>query len=137
MDIYDRINYIIETYYDNTPSRFARAIDVAATVIQSYTKRRSKPSYDILYKICTNAHINPEWLILGSGDIFRKDAKQPIPEVKNDSVDVNFYKIIEMVKTQAEEIGRLREKLRSYEENESAHAGIKALDFKPEIEGRF
>ena len=137
MDIYDRINYIIEAFYDNTPARFARAIDVAATVIQSYTKRRSKPSYDILHKICTNAHINPEWLILGSGDIFRKDGEQPTPEVKSNSADVNFYKIIEMVKQQAEEIGSLREKLRKYEEADLQKESLKSLEFKPETEGRF
>ena len=137
MDIYDRINYLIKEFYDNTAAKFSRAIDVTPMTLQSYIHRRSKPTYEIIYKMCVNAHINPDWLILVSGDIFRKDGEQPTPEVKNNSADVNFYKIIEMVKQQAEEIGSLREKLRKYEEAELQKESLKALEFKPETEGRF
>ena len=42
---------------------------ISATVVENIVgTRRGKPSYDVLEKVCANAHVSPEWLILGKGD---------------------------------------------------------------------
>ncbi len=65
-----------------TPSKFADIIGVNRSSISHILSGRNNPSLDILQKVLIKfPHINPDWLMLGQGNMFR-----------NKSADTNFSK---------------------------------------------
>lgn len=54
------------------PSNFAESIGKTPTAIYTIVNGRNKPGYDILEAIIRQyPQINPDWLFLGQGEIFR------------------------------------------------------------------
>lgn len=92
MDINSRFQELIDTLYNGKQNAFAKAIGVAPTVIANVVgARRGKPSYDVLYKICANANINPTWLLTGKGSMLteeRGEEKEALPVSEGVSTDL-------------------------------------------------
>ncbi len=66
-----------------TSSRFADIIGVNRSSISHILSGRNNPSLDILQKVLTKfPHINPDWLLLGQGNMHRNmgEEKQPIKQ---------------------------------------------------------
>ncbi len=66
-----------------TSSRFADIIGVNRSSISHILSGRNNPSLDILQKVLTKfPHINPDWLLLGQGNMLRNksEEKQPIKQ---------------------------------------------------------
>ena len=65
----DRMQQIVDTYFDGNKSAFATAIGIAKTSITNYLgkQRASKPSSDMLAKIVTNVNVDARWLLTGDG----------------------------------------------------------------------
>lgn len=77
-----RINQLIDELGHNKKS-FAQAIDVSQPVITHLCNGRNNPSLEILQKIIISyPSINPEWLITGNGDTFKKDSNMKALEKK-------------------------------------------------------
>jgi predicted transcriptional regulator len=69
MDINKRISQIIE-HLGYNKTTFAQKIGVSQPIITHITNGRNNPSLEVIQKILTNCHeINPEWLILGTGEM--------------------------------------------------------------------
>ena len=70
MTINERMNHIIKELYGGNKRAFANAIGVSATVIENVVgTRQGKPSYDVLEKVCANANISAEWLLMERGEM--------------------------------------------------------------------
>lgn len=75
------------------PTKFAEIIGVQRSSISHILSGRNKPSFDVIQSILKKfPKINSEWLILGSGDMYKKpiqtslfDVNQVIP--KQDSLN--------------------------------------------------
>lgn len=88
MSIKDRFNSIINECFNGNQSAFAKAVGVNPTVIANVVgPREGNPSFDVLVKICANANISPEWLLLGKGDM------RPLP-ASLDKIQLTSYKVI-------------------------------------------
>lgn len=67
----DRILKILEQE-DIQPSRFAEVIGVQRSSISHILSGRNNPSFDMIQAILKNfPTINPDWLILGKGNLYR------------------------------------------------------------------
>jgi transcriptional regulator with XRE-family HTH domain len=56
-----------------TPAKFADSLDINRAVISHILNGRNNPSLDVVTKILeVMDYINPEWLIKGSGNIYKK-----------------------------------------------------------------
>lgn len=82
MDINERFEAIIKVLFGGNKRAFANAVGISPTVVENVVgARRGKPSFDVLEKVCANANISAEWLVLGNGDLvsdminIRKDLK--------------------------------------------------------------
>lgn len=63
-----------------TPSRLAELISVQPSSISHLLAGRNKPGFDFLYKILQRfPRLNPDWLILGSGEMYRDDGTHSVP----------------------------------------------------------
>ena len=72
VNINTRLKNIINTLYNGNKRAFATTIGVNPTVIENIVgARQSKPSYDVLCKICSNANISEQWLISGTGEMLK------------------------------------------------------------------
>ena len=70
MEITQRINDIISKLGYNK-SAFAIKIGVSQPIITHITNGRNNPGLEVIQKILTNCpEINPEWLLLGSGEMY-------------------------------------------------------------------
>lgn len=68
----DRINKLI-AMEKLTPSKFAELIGVQRSSISHILSGRNKPSFDVIQFILKRfSNINAEWLILGTGDMYKK-----------------------------------------------------------------
>lgn len=65
--INDRIEKIINQYFNENKASFAKTIGLPPTGLSNYLgkKRRSKPSVDMIVKIIKNVEVDPRWLLLG------------------------------------------------------------------------
>lgn len=53
-----------------TKNSFAEKLGVAGSVIYNIINNRNKPGFDLLEKIVSSFDVNPEYLLIGKGDIF-------------------------------------------------------------------
>lgn len=84
MSINERLQSIIDSLYKGNKRAFAISIGVSPTVIENVVgTRKGKPSYDVLEKICVNANVSSDWLLMGKGDMLKND----ILPISNNVVD--------------------------------------------------
>ena len=80
MNLNERISEIIN-YSQLSASEFADEIEVQRSNISHITSGRNKPSLDFLMKINERfPELEWDWLILGKGEILKKEEKEPIVE---------------------------------------------------------
>ena len=80
MNLNERISEIIN-YSQLSASEFADEIDVQRSNISHITSGRNKPSLDFLMKINERfPELEWDWLILGKGEMLKKDEQEPIVE---------------------------------------------------------
>lgn len=66
-----------------TRSGFSAALDVSLPVLTHIGTGRNKPGLELIQRILTTfPDIDPDWLLLGKGQMFRK--KQEIPDISTD-----------------------------------------------------
>ena len=132
MTINERFTVIINTLYSGNKSAFAKAIGVAPSVVDNIVgKRQGKPSYDVIEKVSALAAINLNWLISEIGeplDFYNRKKEQP-EEKKAASPELEL-RLLEMIsdkdktiREQAEELGRLRERIAQLEQRLEKTAG--------------
>lgn len=70
MTINERFETIIKILFNGNKRAFALHIGVSPTVVENVVgTRRGKPSFDFLEKVCANANISAEWLLMGKGEM--------------------------------------------------------------------
>jgi len=68
----DRLNKLLISEKLN-PSKFAELVGVQRSSISHMLSGRNKPSFDVIQLILRKfSNINPEWLIMGTGDMYKK-----------------------------------------------------------------
>lgn len=69
--INDRIEILINRYFDGNKAAFAKSIDMPPTAMSSYfgKQRRSKPNVEMIAKIITTLNVDAKWLLIGDGEI--------------------------------------------------------------------
>ena len=103
--------------YGGNKRAFANAIGVSATVIENVVgTRQGKPSYDVLEKVCANANISAEWLLMERGEMLYNSTSQ----TQYTPPDQNTHYFIEKIAEQAEEIGKLKEQVKLLGTQQSA-----------------
>lgn len=71
MTINERFQTIIDILFGGNKRAFAIHVGISPTVVENVVgKRKGKPSFDILEKVCANANISAEWLLMGKGELF-------------------------------------------------------------------
>lgn len=66
--INDRIRFLVDKHYGGNASFAARSLDILQGTLKDILGvKKSKPSYDTIFKIVSNKElgINPGWLIMG------------------------------------------------------------------------
>lgn len=94
MDINERFEAIIKVLFNGNKRAFAKAVGISPTVVENVVgARKGKPSYDVLVKVCANANISAEWLLLGGSDLvadmfnIRKDITLTAPYEDEDGTE--------------------------------------------------
>lgn len=66
MTINEKFEVIIKILFNGNKRAFAKTVGISPTVVENVVgTRQGKPSYDVLVKVCSNANISAEWLLLG------------------------------------------------------------------------
>ena len=77
----ERIRELIE-YSGLSSSQFADGIEVPRAILSHILSGRNKPSLDVILKVLTNYRtINPDWLLLGEGDMLLKITDPVVPTI--------------------------------------------------------
>ena len=115
-----------------TPNSFAKALGYKrAQTIYDIMSGKSAPSYDFFNKVAIaeiSATINIKWLLTGIGVKIENDSKVSIPESNSVPEGIVGQLLSSMnekdntVKEQAEEIGRLRERISQLEREKGKDA---------------
>lgn len=131
MNINERFCKIIRTLYGGNKSAFASAIGVAPSVVENIVgKRQGKPSFDVIEKVCAIAEVNTIWLITGRGEAFDfrpdEEKEQTLNSSHSTGIEDKLLAIIQekdkVIREQAEEIGRLKERVFQLEEGKKKNA---------------
>lgn len=70
MTINERFDAIIKVLFGGNKRAFAQHVGVSPTVVENVVgTRQGKPSFDFLEKVCANANISAEWLLMGKGEM--------------------------------------------------------------------
>jgi len=70
MTVNERFETIIKVLFGGNKRAFALHVGVNPTVVENVVgTRKGKPSFDFLEKVCSNANISAEWLLMGNGDM--------------------------------------------------------------------
>lgn len=61
-------------------SKFAEMIDIQKSSVSHFLRGRNNPSLEVVVKILkTFKEINPDWLLLGEGTMYKSEAKNESP----------------------------------------------------------
>lgn len=88
--INDRMQEIVDVYFDGNKAAFAKKIGIAPTSITNYLgkQRASKPSADLLEKIVNSLDIDAMWLLTGKGRMGRTSIDEQ--RIESSSGDIQF-----------------------------------------------
>ena len=69
----DRIECVVNEFYDGKKASFANAIGIDRFTIANYLgpKKRSKPSVDMLAKMVKALNVDAYWLLTGEGEMLK------------------------------------------------------------------
>ena len=69
----DRIECVVNEFYDGKKASFANAIGIDRFTIANYLgpKKRSKPSVDMLAKMVKALNVDAHWLLTGEGEMLK------------------------------------------------------------------
>lgn len=118
-----RIEYLVNEYAGGKNTVFAQKLGVSEANIRSYI-RGVMPKADILSKIVITYEINAMWLLTGTGyaALTNSSPGNPILATDNTSVKEFFAQLDPFIQSkdvkiiqQAEEIGRLKERIAQLE----------------------
>lgn len=86
--INDRMQEIVDVYFDGNKAAFAKKIGIAPTSITNYLgkQRASKPSADLLEKIVNSLDIDAMWLLTGKGRMNRTSIDEQGIESLSDDI---------------------------------------------------
>lgn len=94
MEINKRIVVLMD-YFGYNKSTFAEFVDVSQPIITHITNGRNKPGMDIIQKLLIKIpDLNPNWLLIGEGDMFlkqeekKKKIKYLISAINSDLLEV-------------------------------------------------
>lgn len=142
MTVNERFETIIRVLFGGNKRAFALHVGISPTVVENVVgTRKGKPSFDVLEKVCANANISAEWLLLGKGEMlmdmfeirkpmrFSSDPayyeninhKTPTPDEEPQSANTDFSQFINKIAKQAEEIGQLKERINQLEREKEKH----------------
>jgi transcriptional regulator with XRE-family HTH domain len=79
--ITERLQEIVDSYFDGNKAKFAKSIGIAPTSISNYLgkQRASKPSIDMLEKIVNTLDVSPDWLLTGKGGMKKSNCENDDP----------------------------------------------------------
>ena len=74
----DRIECVVNEFYDGKKASFANAIGIDRFTIANYLgpKKRSKPSVDMLAKMVKALNVDAYWLLTGEGEMLKDEAAE-------------------------------------------------------------
>ena len=128
--IHDRIGTLVQEYGDGKNTVFANKIGVSECNVRGYIKG-IMPKADVLEKIVRTFDVNAMWLLTGIGHmrVSNLDISTPVLTSDNDRLttvlqqfDVFIQKKDMQIVQQAEEIGRLRERISHLEREKGKDA---------------
>lgn len=134
--IHDRIGTLVQEYGDGKNTVFANKIGISEGNVRGYIKG-IMPKADVLEKIVRTFDVNAMWLLTGIGQmrVSNLDMSTPVFTSDNDRLatvlqqfDVFIQKKDMQIVQQAEEIGRLRERI-SHLEREKGKDALGCPDF--------
>lgn len=97
MTINERFEAIIQVLFGGNKRAFALGVGISPTVVENVVgARKGKPSFDVLEKVCANANISAEWLLLGEGEMLMDMFN--IREPKRFSSDPKYYEDLQKSK---------------------------------------
>ena len=84
--VYQRLNFIVDSFEKGNQADFARRIGVRSGVVgDMFGKRRNKPSFDVLSKIVSAyPQLRVEWLLTGEGEMLKSSAPIKTSAVHSD-----------------------------------------------------
>ncbi|NDK56345.1 helix-turn-helix domain-containing protein [Pontibacter fetidus] len=109
----DRIRQLIE-FTGLSVSQFADGIDVPRAILSHILGGRNKPSLDVMLKvIAAYRNINPDWLLLGEGDMLIKVATVTTQPDSSNPTETIVAKNPEPVANIAADIAKVQNELLS------------------------
>ena len=125
MTINERFKEVIKSLYNGNKRAFSFKIGVSPTVIENVVgARNGNPSFEVIYKVCANANINPTWLILEKGEMLMDDdldiAMEPSETYhRTDPEEVDYVlSLKETVSVQKDLISLLKKQLEDQDNEE-------------------
>lgn len=122
--IHERIEFLVDKYAGGKNTVFAERLGINEANVRSYIKG-VQPKADVLAKIVISYEVNAMWLLTGTGHLYipnEQPEKPPVALTANATL-VDFFKQFDpfiqkkddKILQQAEEIGRLKERIAQLE----------------------
>jgi transcriptional regulator with XRE-family HTH domain len=119
-----RIEALIRQYCEGKPTQFAKFLGVSPSTVSSWLSRDTC-DYDLIFEKCKG--LNAEWLLTGNGpmltegyDSITANECNILPAISNSKKGEELF--LDIIKQQAEEIGRLKERVRTMEKEKRGYA---------------
>jgi len=111
----DRINHFLK-FNKISSSQLADSLNIQRSRLSHILSGRNKPNLEFIQKMLdTYKTINPRWLILGEGNMFKDDVDELSPQIKrqNDSSELFSQTSTQKIKNQKPSIENVTIKVKS------------------------
>lgn len=107
---------------------FATQLGISASMITEISKGRSSVGVTAIQNIVSKFNINADWLLTGEGEMQIFTASHDQIPVSTTTTNTDCSYLINLIKEQAEEIGRLKECIRQLTVEKEKHVSPADID---------
>ena len=135
------LGVVLDTHKELTKTAFAKLLGIKPQTFTEILKGRMNASSDIMALLTSNYGVSASWLLVGEGEMLNKEehtAEQPselqapqptgkpkpytqehpeVLKVCEPTAPPLTERLLDIIQQQAEEIGRIRQKLEQYEQS--------------------
>lgn len=137
--INDRIEMLVNGYFDGNKAAFAIKVGVPPTTLASCIgkMRRSKPNADMLANIVSTLDVDARWLLIGESQAPNENQSTPNAIAKHELVVDAMRETIEALRqtidAKNEQIAQLKAEVRRLAENRQSEPVISANDARSAV----
>ena len=107
--VIEAINFLISDKFNGDKSKIRSILGVKSAKFSEILNERMAAGLDVIQNLCIKLNVNPEWIIIGDGEMIKSKKQEPINNMEGISQDERITKLLNIIEKQQDTINNQQE----------------------------